>query len=345
MRHGSIMPHKMRSPAFPPRRPSAILRYLVPAFVLITLFYYLRPAPYDPLLSATSSPGGQPPQSNSLLGAQTKPDPNNQGSGQLRQQSPSGKTGEVPSDYTVKQQHEINQPALPPQEPISDKDGSNKHAAGTHPIDRLIANAEKQWQDTVADESHSLAEAAAAYRKKRGRHPPPGFDQWYKFAADNNAVMVESFWDQIYHDLEPFWALPANEIRKGAWDYEMTINVRDGVATAGSDWFWTQIWLSLVQTIQHLLPDMDIALNAMDEPRLVVPWETINEYMNKASASRGMVPAKDAVNTYEKLAPPGQGTDKDVQLPVKEWEGTSKLKGRVSMSSLLCDQYLPDSLL
>lgn len=106
----------------------------------------------------------------------------------------------------------------------------------------------------------------------------------------------------------------------------MTINVRKGRATAASDWFWTQIWLGMVQTISHLLPDMDIALNAMDEPRLVIPWEDMAEYMNKASASKGMVTAKDVVDQFEQLPLPGMGADANVKLPAKNWEGTSKCR-------------------
>lgn len=335
--------HKMRSAAFPPRRPSALIRYLLPAFFIITLFYYLRPAEPDYAYAPPSRPAAAvanpAPPPNKPLG----PDPIRDDKGQLRQQSPAGKNAETPSEHTVKQQHDVNQPVLPQQEPLAaDSPGAqpaadmNKPSSGynqkpkqattkgNHPIDRLIDVAEKQFREAMSSESHTLAEAAAAYRKKRGRHPPPGFDQWYQFASERNAVMVESFWDQIYHDLEPFWALPASEIRRGAWDYEMTINVRGGVANAKSDWFWTQIWLSLIQTIQQYLPDMDIALNAMDEPRLVVPWEKMNEYINKASASRGMVPAKDAVNDFERLPPPGEGAERYVPIPDKNWEGTSK---------------------
>lgn len=333
MRWASILPHKMRSPAFPPRRPSAILRYLVPAFIIITLFYYFHPAQdYQHAVPPSSNP--KPPSSASQLNS---PPAN----GPVSHQSPAGKDAEIPSEHTAKEQHDVNQPkpkpAAPDQEPIVDSSGKDPYLGedhsdqpkqattkGTHPIDRLIDAADKQFTDILSRESHSLHEAAAAYRKRRGRHPPPGFDVWYKYAQERNAVMVEDFWDQIYHDLEPFWALPSNEIRKGAWDYEMTIKVRNGIATAQSDWFWTQIWLSLIQTLQHLLPDMDIALNAMDEPRLVVPWEKMSEFMNKASASRGMVPAKDALNDFERLAQPGQGPDKDVFLPQKDWEGTSK---------------------
>ena len=327
---------KMRSPAFPPRRPSAIVRYLVPAIIIITLFYHFS-GPQQQSIPPTTWDSSSNPLSQ-------------QAPGQLGHESPAGKSGDQSSDASAKLQHEASQPR--PQEPIIDTkpkeeetlqlDESERPVAGggsgsgssnsesqssdsgAHPIDRLIDLANKQFADQITEESHTLSEAAAAYRKRRGRHPPPGFDQWYAFAKERNAVMVETFWDQIYHDLEPFWALPALEIRKGAWDYEMTINVRDGTASAKSDWFWTQIWLNLIKTIEHLLPDMDIALNAMDEPRMIVPWEDMNAYMNKASASRSMVPAKDAINEFEHLQAPGEGPERVIELPEKDWEGTSK---------------------
>lgn len=325
MRWASIVPHKMRRPAFPSRRPSAILRYLIPSLLLLTLWYHFRPG-HDDL--GASLPSSLPPPTSPL--SPNGPPAN----GPVSHQSPAGKDGEIPSEHTAKEQHDVNQPrpmpAAPDQEPVVGTGNDpylgedHKASKGSHPIDLLIEDADKRFAEILSRESHSLKEAAAAYRKRRGRHPPPSFDAWHKYAQEQGAVIVEDFWDQIYNDLEPFWALPANEIRKGAWDFEMTIKVRDRVASAQSDWFWTQIWLDLIQTLEHLLPDMDIALNAMDEPRLVVPWEKMAEHMNKASATRGMVPAKDAIGTFEKLAEPGQGPDKDVVLPPQEWEGTSK---------------------
>ncbi|KAG8162140.1 hypothetical protein KVR01_007905 [Diaporthe batatas] len=337
MRWRAMISSRMRSPAFPPRRPSAIVRYLVPAIIIITLFYHFsgpqqQNSPSIPPTSFVSPPDSLPQNAPSQPG----------------RESPAGKTPGQSSDPGANLQHDANKhrPEAA-QEPIVDtkpkeeetlqldhskppaaggdsgsNSGSQSSGAGAHPIDRLIDLANKQFDDQLTDESRTLSEAAAAYRKRRGRHPPPGFDQWYAFAKEKNAVMVESFWDQIYHDLEPFWALPALEIRKAAWDYEMTINVRDGTASAKSDWFWTQIWLNLVKTIEHLLPDMDIALNAMDEPRMVVPWEDMNAYMNKASASRTMIPAKDVINEFEHLKAPGEGPDRDIELPEKNWEGT-----------------------
>lgn len=323
MRWGAVIFHKMRSPAFPPRRPSAFLRFLIPAFLVIAIIYYLRQPPQSTPSTGLKS-SSEPPIPIPDL-SHNKDLPTSQNGDQLSHQSPSGKHGEQPSEYTVKQQHDVNQPR-PVQEPLVDDSSSSttSHAKGAHPIDRLISDANKHFDDIMSQESRTLDAAAAAYRKSRGRHPPPGFDQWYAFASAHGAVMVESFWDQIYHDLEPFWALEPNELRKAAWEYEMTIKVRSGVASAASDWFWTQIWLSLISTVAHLLPDMDIALNPMDEPRLVVPWEKVNEHIKTASTRKGMVPPGEAQNSFERLAQPGTGPDKDVILPEKNWEDTSE---------------------
>ncbi|KAJ3558443.1 hypothetical protein NPX13_g9705 [Xylaria arbuscula] len=191
-----------------------------------------------------------------------------------------------------------------------------------HPIDELIRLADKNFKETLAKESTTLAQAARAYRERRGRHPPPGFDKWFEFAQENDAIIVEDFFDRIYHDLNPFWGLDPNIIRKESWDFEMTINVRNHNASAKSDWFWTQIWLKMFKTIEHLLPDMDVALNAMDEPRLVVPWEEVATYMQKADRTRKITPVDKVVSTFQDRPDPEEGYKKPVTRK-KKWEETS----------------------
>lgn len=132
-------------------------------------------------------------------------------------------------------------------------------------------------------------------------------------------MIVEDFFDQIYQDLEPFWGVDPAPMRREASQFEMTINVRDGVAKAGSEWPWTQIWLNMTKTVEHLLPDMDIALNAMDEPRLVVPWEDINRYVKNASKTVKLAKAKKMKNEFRPWPKPGTGVLSG-QVAVQEWE-------------------------
>ncbi|KAI9052618.1 hypothetical protein LZ554_003960 [Drepanopeziza brunnea f. sp. 'monogermtubi'] len=194
-----------------------------------------------------------------------------------------------------------------------------KSAPEAHPIDTLVKAADQVYDDLLKKESHDIEGAAAEYRTRRGRHPPPGFDLWYKFATERGAVMVEDFFDQIYDDLGPFWGLPPSTMRKEAWDYEMTINIRNHKAVAGSDWFWTRIWQNLTQTIEHLLPDMDMALNAMDEPRIVAPWEEINELMKIEQQTRSMPPPADVISEFSTLS---AKPEPEVKVREKNWEDT-----------------------
>lgn len=170
-----------------------------------------------------------------------------------------------------------------------------------HPIDELIAVAGSDFADLLKKESKDLKSAAAAYRTRRGRHPPPGFDAWFEFAKQNNGIVVEEFFDQIHHDIGPYWGQLPAIMRRDASMYEMTIKIRNGTATAGSDWFWTKIWLDLIKTIEVYLPDMDLALNAMDEPRVLLPWEDINGFMEKERASRTMLPPGEVISQYQTL--------------------------------------------
>lgn len=278
---------RLRSPGFHPRRPSSFFRYVVVAALVIFAFYSL---------SRKSHGASQSPLSHDTSGS-----------------------NQLATDQSV-----LNQPpksghtdpnARPEHPPAKDESGGK----GSHPIDQLINNAEQTFSELVAKESKTLEEAAQAYRQRRGRHPPPGFDEWFKFAQENDAVIVEDFFDQVYHDLAPFWGVPPDIIRKESWSFEMKIHVRDQVTNTTSDWFWTLIWKDMIDSIVHLLPDMDIALNAMDEPRLVVPWEDINSYMETASSTFGLPAPKDVKSVFQKLPRPGTG-DKTTKIPAKHWE-------------------------
>jgi Glycosyl transferase family 90 len=167
-----------------------------------------------------------------------------------------------------------------------------------HPIATLIRKGEDEFSHLVSKETHDLASAAKAYREARGRHPPPGFDTWYKIARQHDVVMVEEFWDQIYHDLRPFWALPANQIRADARANGMVVNIKGGVAEANTGWKWHLIWAHMIGTVSEYLPDMVVPCNSMDEPRLLVPWEIINGYLETEQSSRHLTASADTSNVY-----------------------------------------------
>jgi hypothetical protein len=284
-------PTKMTYPG-PPRRASGLLRYLILAVAIVSVLYYLRDASLSEAFNSAhdpvkATPSAQSPQDAVKPGLQSTTGPI------IPQETKPAAGPIIPQETT---------PTVGPVIP-QETEQTAPPKSKTHPIDELIETAEKDYQSLLGKESHDLKAAAAEYRKRRGRHPPPGFDTWFKFAQDNKAVMVEDFFDQIYHDIGPFWGLAPSTMRREASAYEMVIKIRNHNATAGSDWFWTKIWLNLVKTIVQHLPDMDIALNAMDEPRVLLPWEEINGYMEKERASRFMAPAQEVISKFQTLDP------------------------------------------
>lgn len=169
-----------------------------------------------------------------------------------------------------------------------------------HPIDDLIATAEAQYQDVMARATFNLADAESTYIARRGRRPPPRFDIWFDYAQRHNSIIVEDFFDRIYDDLNPFWALPPLQIRQQANNFIHRISIRNGTAESRSDQqrVWLDLWKDAIQSIAHYLPDLDLAINEMDESRLVVPWETINDYVQQERTSRKVVNVSDATTTF-----------------------------------------------
>ncbi|KAG8170307.1 hypothetical protein KVR01_001052 [Diaporthe batatas] len=182
---------------------------------------------------------------------------------------------------------------------------SGAASSGPHPIDDLIAAARRAQEDLLKQRSTDLRSAAARYRVRRGRHPPPGFDKWAQYALDHDAVIVEKFFDRIYHDLQPFWGLDARDTARRAATAEHVVRVRDGKATPVGDTTgrvpWLQLWTELVQEAEQFLPEVDMPINYKDESRILVPWEDINDLVDKARTWRKVVPVEDVVKDYKGL--------------------------------------------
>ena len=166
-----------------------------------------------------------------------------------------------------------------------------------HPISGLIAEADKKWR--VYEDSISLTykETVSKYRRRYGRHPPPGFSDWYKYARDRNVHNIDDF-EQIMDDLRPFWAIEPHIIRKLAahmWEKEQDgiagIHVRKHKVVKQNNQSWrSETMVTLIEKFIKYLPDMDIALNRLDQPRVVVPWEDMQGMLTKESQIRQMLP-------------------------------------------------------
>ncbi|CAA9956908.1 CAP10 domain containing protein [Pyrenophora teres f. maculata] len=177
----------------------------------------------------------------------------------------------------------------------------------SHPIHILIAEAERSFGELISGHTHDLVSATNAYRQKRGRHPPPGFDLWFQYAQKNGALVIEELFDQMHSDLAPFWGVSASSMRDFARHFEHRISVRNrsvsmtrnhgqGTATGRME-----AWLEMIESIEHLLPDLDMAMNVMDESRVVVPWEDSSKYLQSERQKKKLLAYDDVSSQYSSL--------------------------------------------
>ncbi|KAF2088344.1 glycosyltransferase family 90 protein, partial [Saccharata proteae CBS 121410] len=162
-----------------------------------------------------------------------------------------------------------------------------------HPADLLIYKApghHMAWLQE-AQASMYLPEAVENYRIRYKRDPPPKFNNWYGFAVSHMSYVIDDF-DNIHNDLLPFWSLSPQEIRQRTWDAISDpnigiggIHIRNGKAEISEHVPGSHRWMldgvvRMVEKFGEWLPDMDLAFNLNDEPRVAVPYD-VAESMRK----------------------------------------------------------------
>ena len=75
-----------------------------------------------------------------------------------------------------------------------------------------MAEAEEKFKQLLSRQSTTLKRAVAEYKRRYGRNPPKGFDQWWDFARRHNVKIVDDY-DAIFEDLSPFWDMSGEEFR------------------------------------------------------------------------------------------------------------------------------------
>ncbi|KAM0740298.1 hypothetical protein ACQRIT_005482 [Beauveria bassiana] len=176
----------------------------------------------------------------------------------------------------------------------------------THPIKKLMIDARDLHERALETKrTYDVQTTAARYRQLRGRHPPPGFDKWVEAAVAADAIMIEEYFDRIYKDIRPFWGLDATTLAQRAAASEFVVKVRDGkVILQGLDKDrvpWLQQWAELVGEFAQHMPDVDMPVNMMDEPRIIVPHEEIGALLLEESQKRKIQPVVEVTTNYTGL--------------------------------------------
>jgi Glycosyl transferase family 90 len=173
----------------------------------------------------------------------------------------------------------------------------------THPIQQLITKAEDDFQQQKSRQSRTLTDAVNEYKHRYGVHPPPKFDIWFEFATKHKVVLVDEF-DTIFHDMKPFWALEPRLLRTrvsealGFDNGLLAVLIRGGqvahVGISGANDLdnknssatgveaQTEAIVGMLQSFVHHLPDMDLAFNLHDEPRVILQHNRLSKLMDAA---------------------------------------------------------------
>ncbi|KAJ5902163.1 Lipopolysaccharide-modifying protein [Penicillium taxi] len=165
-------------------------------------------------------------------------------------------------------------------------------ARDNHPIVNLMNEANKRWDQYEASRSTNFRDTVAKYRERYGRHPPPGFTEWYQFARQNKVYNIDDF-QQITDDMRPFWAIPPAEIRQMAARLQQEqgiagLRIRDHKIVSKSEGWRVETLEASINRMIKYLPDMDIAMNTMDQPRIMATYEDIQNYLNIEESRRIM---------------------------------------------------------
>ena len=176
-----------------------------------------------------------------------------------------------------------------------------------HPIAHLVQKAAEESETLRSRQSTTLEQAVAEYRRRYNMPPPPHFDKWFLFAQSRNVTLVDEF-DTVHDMLTPFWGLPPATIRTrarealGYGNGLMGILVRDGevvFAAGGKEWERDAVRGMLSGFIEWL-PDMDLAFNAHDEPRVVLQHDDLSRLVERGREAQAR--AASTVNDFTQHA-------------------------------------------
>ncbi|KAH6853560.1 glycosyltransferase family 90 protein [Chaetomium sp. MPI-CAGE-AT-0009] len=167
-----------------------------------------------------------------------------------------------------------------------------------HPLIKIISDARIEADRWLvhATVSNSLPVAVQEYRERHnGRDPPQKFDIWYDFAKERRSVILDHF-PQMEKDILPFWGMPPSKIKEGirraAAEPDMALfqiengEPRHNLPPSSAYKPVVDDLVDLVKDFAKHLPDMELAINLNERPRVLAPWDDVQRSINAANQKR-----------------------------------------------------------
>ncbi|KAJ8584607.1 glycosyltransferase family 90 protein [Rhizopogon salebrosus TDB-379] len=180
---------------------------------------------------------------------------------------------------------------------------------GPHPIFELVQRAEEAWARKHDRASKTLGEAIAEYKRRYSRPPPIHFDKWWDYVVKHNVQLPDEY-DEIHHDLEPFWGIDPLHLQKTREELETQDHVvvvektaenpyieivHRRLPLANEEKLTERIWniLLLLEGVEDFLPPFRAVFSPHDNPSMLSDYGVRS--MAIAAAATGSILNREAL--------------------------------------------------
>ncbi|KAF8874754.1 glycosyl transferase family 90-domain-containing protein [Infundibulicybe gibba] len=170
---------------------------------------------------------------------------------------------------------------------------------GPHPLFDLISRAEEAWKKKLGRASKNFEDAVREYKRRYKRPPPKGFDDWWDYVTKHHVQLPDEY-DQIFHDLEPFWGIEPGdlhkiqaELEKKKDSYTVGKNETNDLSVltyAFEPGRYSQLIVgssdivSILQEVEEYLPDFRITISPHDGPNRLSDYAVKSAVLEAASS-------------------------------------------------------------
>ncbi|SNX86932.1 probable capsule-associated protein-like protein [Melanopsichium pennsylvanicum] len=145
--------------------------------------------------------------------------------------------------------------------------------------------AQRKFETMINSQSQTYDKAVARYVEQYHRQPPPGFADWFKFAKENNAAIIDDY-GQLEQDLAPLRKIPSHVLRQriknarktNMWLLHQWEFVNGTVTTtAPGNWENVATFREIMSPFLHKLPDFTVLHSWDDSHRVCGPKDGIED--------------------------------------------------------------------
>ncbi|TLD07637.1 hypothetical protein PgNI_10748 [Pyricularia grisea] len=165
-------------------------------------------------------------------------------------------------------------------------------ALDNHPVVKLHQQAQQDFKALLARQSRNPDDAETEYRRRYRREPPAGFRQWVAHALANGSPIIDDF-DIIAESVHPFLKYSAQQVNQSVHDAQQQSKTKStSICKFSAGRFgsgcraWSEPLTRLLGDAHRFLPDLELYINFLDEPSVLLGTEAATRDEGGADETR-----------------------------------------------------------